>query len=127
MVHKQFADMYEDQYDFHSYSLRKWNIREYLELIQYMDDIHNDRKYIEAAGLMIESLIEYTYSKENEVKEVEDKKKKKKKKKAEENETDPKEIYRKKIDYSGENYLKSLIDPFAEALTFAKTVVGVKY
>ena len=32
--------------DFHSFSLRKWNLKEYLELIKYMDDIHNDRKYI---------------------------------------------------------------------------------
>jgi hypothetical protein len=54
MVHKQFSNIYEDQYDFHSYSLIKWNIREYLELIQYMDYIHNDRKYIEAAEIMIE-------------------------------------------------------------------------
>jgi hypothetical protein len=61
------------------------------------------------------------------VKEAEDKKKNKKKKKAEENETDPKEIYRKKIDYYGENYLKTLTNPFAEALIFAKNVVSVKY
>jgi hypothetical protein len=55
------------------------------------------------------------------VKEAEDKKKNKKKKKAEENETDPKEIYRKKIDYYGENYLKTLTNPFAEALISLKT------
>lgn len=59
MVHKQFMDMYEDQYDFHSYSIRKWNLREYLEMVRYMDDIHNDRKYIEAAGLMLHYLKEY--------------------------------------------------------------------
>lgn len=82
MVHKQFSDMYEDQYDFHSFSLRKWNLKEYLELIKYMDDIHNDRKYIEAAGLMIEGLLEFPYFKPEEPKkEVDDGKKKKKKKK----------------------------------------------
>ena len=56
MIDKQFEDMYEDQYDFHGYSIRKWNLREYLELIRYMDDVRNDRKYIEAAGLMLHYL-----------------------------------------------------------------------
>lgn len=86
MVHKQFQDMYEDQYDFHSYSLRKWNIREYLELIRYMDDIHNDRKYIEAAGLIMKYLIEYSAQPPVE----EETKKGKKKKKQEEEELTPK-------------------------------------
>lgn len=56
-----------------------------------MDDIHNDRKYIEAAGLAIESLLEFPHFKPEPPKEEEDakKSKKKKKKKVEQEELTP--------------------------------------
>lgn len=44
-----------------------------------MDDIHNDRKYIEAAGIMMQYLIEYSFQPP-----VEEDTKKGKKKKAKE-------------------------------------------
>ena len=63
-IQTQFEDMYEDQYDFHSYSLFKWCLKEYTELIKYGDDIFNDRRYMQAASMAIKYLMEYAVSKD---------------------------------------------------------------
>lgn len=63
-VQKQFEDMYEDQYDFHSYSLYRWSLKEYVELVNYGNDIYNDRKYMQAAALAIKYLMDYAVIKD---------------------------------------------------------------
>jgi hypothetical protein len=45
--------MYEDQYDFHSYAMYKWCLKEYIDLIKLGDDIFNDRRYMQAAAIAI--------------------------------------------------------------------------
>ena len=45
--------------DFHTYCFRKWSLKEYVELIEFNDNIYDDKKYAEAAGLAIRYLKEY--------------------------------------------------------------------
>jgi peptide alpha-N-acetyltransferase len=52
-VEKQFQDIEANQYDFHSYCIRKWTLKEYIEYINFNDNIYKDKKYVEAAGYAI--------------------------------------------------------------------------
>ena len=108
-VQKQFEDMYEDQYDFHSYALYRWSLKEYLDLVRYGDDIFNDRKYMEAAGIAIKYLMNYAQIKAELA--------------------PPKESPHQppNIDYNGAEYLKNLGDPHQEALRWAKNVASAQY
>ena len=58
-IQKQFEEMYANQYDFHTYCIRKWTMSEYVELIKYNDNLYQDKKYMEAAGSAIPHLFEY--------------------------------------------------------------------
>lgn len=49
--------MYANHYDFHTYCVRKWTLREYIELIHFNDNLYKDKKYIEAASHYISGLI----------------------------------------------------------------------
>ena len=51
--------MEANQYDFHSYCVRKWTLREYLEYIAFNDNIYKDKKYVETASWAIKNLFEY--------------------------------------------------------------------
>lgn len=44
-IQKQFIQMDSNQIDFHSYCLRKWTLREYIEYIAFNDNIYHDKKY----------------------------------------------------------------------------------
>ena len=92
--------------------MRKWTLKEYIELIAFNDNIYNDKKYAEAAAYALQYFPEYVHHlavKEKQppveegVKDEEGKKKKKKKNKkaAEVEELPPLEAFRKKIDYYG--------------------------
>ena len=52
-IEKQFQDMESNQYDFHTYCVRKWTLREYIEFIAFNDNLYHDKKYAEAAYLAI--------------------------------------------------------------------------
>lgn len=54
-------DFQANEFDFHTYCLRKWSLREYTELIEFNDNIYDDKKYAEAAGIAIKYLKEYVY------------------------------------------------------------------
>lgn len=51
--------MEANQYDFHTYCVRKWTLREYIEYIDFNDNIYKDKKYVETASRAIMNLFEY--------------------------------------------------------------------
>lgn len=60
-IDKQFKDMEANQYDFHTYCIRKWTLREYVEYIEFNDNIYKDKKYVEAAAYAMAYLTEYSH------------------------------------------------------------------
>ncbi len=60
-IAKHFIDFQGNEYDFHTYCLRKWTLREYTELIEFNDNIYDDKKYADAAGTAIRYLKEYVH------------------------------------------------------------------
>ncbi|KAK7036634.1 hypothetical protein VNI00_011567 [Paramarasmius palmivorus] len=48
-VQKIFSEFEDDQYDFHGYSLRKFNINIYLNLLRWEDSLHSNPAYVKAA------------------------------------------------------------------------------
>ncbi|CAN6442127.1 unnamed protein product [Victoria cruziana] len=48
-VEKHYADMTEDQFDFHSYCLRKMTLRSYVEMLRFQDRLHSHSYFHKAA------------------------------------------------------------------------------
>ncbi|CAN4086801.1 unnamed protein product [Withania somnifera] len=48
-VEKHYADITEDQFDFHSYCLRKMTLRTYVEMLKFQDRLHSDAYFRKAA------------------------------------------------------------------------------
>ena len=53
--------MEANQYDFHTYCIRKWTLREYVEFIEFNDNLYKDKKYVEAAAYAMAYLTEYSH------------------------------------------------------------------
>ena len=51
--------MLSNEFDFHGYCVRKWTLREYTELIEFNNNIYDDKMYMDAAGVAIKYLREY--------------------------------------------------------------------
>ncbi|XP_042496121.1 N-terminal acetyltransferase A complex auxiliary subunit NAA15 isoform X1 [Macadamia integrifolia] len=49
-VEKHYADMTEDQFDFHSYCLRKMTLRAYVEMLKFQDRLHSNAYFHKAAA-----------------------------------------------------------------------------
>ncbi|KAF9615560.1 hypothetical protein IFM89_024592 [Coptis chinensis] len=49
-VEKHYADMTEDQFDFHSYCLRKMTLRSYVEMLKFQDRLHSHSYFHKAAA-----------------------------------------------------------------------------
>ena len=49
-VEKHYADMTEDQFDFHSYCLRKMTLRAYVEMLRFQDRLHSHTYFHKAAA-----------------------------------------------------------------------------
>mmetsp|Transcript_30264 Transcript_30264/g.73657 ORF Transcript_30264/g.73657 Transcript_30264/m.73657 type:complete len:909 (+) Transcript_30264:303-3029(+) len=49
-----FADFHEDQFDFHSYCIRKVTLRAYSDVLKFEDNLWGDQYYFEAACGMIQ-------------------------------------------------------------------------
>eukprot|EP00501_MAST-03F_sp_TOSAG23-6_P001251 GSMAST32.ASY1.ANO1.1297.1 assembled CDS len=47
--HKHFKDICEDQFDFHTYCLRKMTLRPYVRLLRFTDELHSHRFFIRGA------------------------------------------------------------------------------
>ncbi|KOM44552.1 hypothetical protein LR48_Vigan05g215700 [Vigna angularis] len=48
-VEKHYADITEDQFDFHSYCLRKMTLRPYVEMLKFQDQLHSHAYFHKAA------------------------------------------------------------------------------
>ncbi|KAK4375423.1 hypothetical protein RND71_006100 [Anisodus tanguticus] len=49
-VEKHYADITEDQFDFHSYCLRKMTLRTYVEMLKFQDRLHSHAYFRKAAS-----------------------------------------------------------------------------
>ncbi|KAK7261867.1 hypothetical protein RIF29_28190 [Crotalaria pallida] len=49
-VEKHYADITEDQFDFHSYCLRKMTLRTYVEMLKFQDRLHSHAYFRKAAA-----------------------------------------------------------------------------
>jgi len=49
-VEKHYADMTEDQFDFHSYCLRKMTLRAYVSMLKFQDRLHSHPYFHKAAA-----------------------------------------------------------------------------
>lgn len=56
-VDRHFADMVEDQFDFHSYCLRKVTLRAYVSLLRFEDRIRNNPYYARASAGLVQCLL----------------------------------------------------------------------
>ncbi|KAK8988644.1 hypothetical protein V6N11_030027 [Hibiscus sabdariffa] len=89
-VEKHYADITEDQFDFHSYCLRKMTLRAYVDMLKFQDRLHSHVYFHKAAAGAIRCYLQFYDSPLNSPTEVEDntsktaqKKKMKKQRKAE--------------------------------------------
>lgn len=86
-IHKHFDDFYDDQLDFHSYSLRKVTLRSYLDLLNFEDGVFGLEYFKKATKMTIDILLKlYSNRDGNETKEnqtAEDAKSQSERKKAE--------------------------------------------
>jgi len=49
-VEKHYADITEDQFDFHSYCLRKMTLHTYVEMLKFQDQLHSHAYFHKAAA-----------------------------------------------------------------------------
>ncbi|KAA8541840.1 hypothetical protein F0562_022992 [Nyssa sinensis] len=56
-VEKHYADITEDQFDFHSYCLRKMTLRVYVEMLKFQDRLHSHTYFRKAAARTIRCYI----------------------------------------------------------------------
>lgn len=49
-VEKHYADITEDQFDFHSYCLRKMTLRAYIDMLKFQDRLHSHPYFRKAAA-----------------------------------------------------------------------------
>jgi peptide alpha-N-acetyltransferase len=52
-VEKHYNDMVEDQFDFHTYCLRKMTLRAYIRMLRFQDHLHSHHFFCRAAGAAI--------------------------------------------------------------------------
>ncbi|KNC98047.1 peptide alpha-N-acetyltransferase complex A subunit NAT1 [Spizellomyces punctatus DAOM BR117] len=57
-IEQHFVDIYDDQFDFHSYCLRKMTLRSYVELLRVEDKLRSHPFYFEAATLAVQVYLE---------------------------------------------------------------------
>lgn len=56
-VFKHFEDFQEDQFDFHTYCLRKMTLRAYVEMLRMEDNLYHHMYYSKAAWGAIEAYL----------------------------------------------------------------------
>ncbi|EAS00294.2 NMDA receptor-regulated protein (macronuclear) [Tetrahymena thermophila SB210] len=137
-VQKAFIDIYEDQFDFHTYCIRKYNLNTYTNLLNYENGVYNQKPFIYGSTLLVQSLMEYITVRLVEIKKKEEEElriknmtqmEKKKWKKQQEIEAekaakDPNVEFRKKHDLDGEEFRNS--QPLVEANHVAKQLIHTK-
>ena len=58
-IEKHFKEYYEDQIDFHTYSLRRGTINAYLNIIEMEDNLYHNPIYRKAINLLVRTLLDY--------------------------------------------------------------------
>ena len=53
LIAKHFSDVFEDQFDFHSYSLRKLTLRAYLAMLRWEDGLRGHRFFVRACTAIV--------------------------------------------------------------------------
>ncbi|XP_039045865.1 N-terminal acetyltransferase A complex auxiliary subunit NAA15-like [Hibiscus syriacus] len=71
-VEKHYADITEDQFDFHSYCLRKMTLRAYVEMLKFQDRLHSHVYFHKAAAGAIRCYLKLYDSPLNSLTEEED-------------------------------------------------------
>jgi len=56
-VEKHFEDFHEDQFDFHSYCIRKVTLRSYIDVLNWEDTLYGDQSYTVAADGIIKNYL----------------------------------------------------------------------
>jgi tetratricopeptide (TPR) repeat protein len=74
-VDKIFNDVYEDQFDFHGYCMRKMTLRSYIQLLRFEDRLKSHPYYAKAAKLGARTLLEVFDTPERKKKLKDDEKK----------------------------------------------------
>ncbi|XP_007024039.2 PREDICTED: N-alpha-acetyltransferase 16, NatA auxiliary subunit [Theobroma cacao] len=128
-VEKHYADITEDQFDFHSYCLRKMTLRAYVEMLKFQDRLHSHAYFHKAAAGAIRCYLKLYDSPLNSPAEEEDdasktpsqKKKMKKQRKAERAKKEAEEKIEESsasgISKSGKRHVKPVDpDPYGEKL-----------
>ncbi|KAK6267988.1 hypothetical protein QUC31_012148 [Theobroma cacao] len=132
-VEKHYADITEDQFDFHSYCLRKMTLRAYVEMLKFQDRLHSHAYFHKAAAGAIRCYLKLYDSPLNSPAEEEDdasktpsqKKKMKKQRKAERAKKEAEEKIEESsasgISKSGKRHVKPVDpDPYGEKLLKAE-------
>lgn len=57
-IEKHYADIEEDQLDFHHYCLRKYTLRAYVDTIRLEDNLYGKQNYVEACLLLAQTYLE---------------------------------------------------------------------
>lgn len=57
-VEKHITDFIEDQFDFHTYCIRKMTLRAYIQMLRMCDEIYSQPAFVEAAHGAIQSYLE---------------------------------------------------------------------
>lgn len=118
MIEKHFSDIIDDQFDFHSFALRKYSIRGYIEMVDFQEQVYRNINFLRAAAQAIPKFIRIAGH------PLPDPKRKKKKKAAE----TAKDKARENVDYYGTAYLAKIKDhPLQEALNWATKVLQVDF
>lgn len=133
-IYEHFEDMEEDQFDFHSYCMRKYTFQAYQDLVRSIGKFRNYRFFAQAGYLALHSIRLYQNYKEFVLKEEEEalksmnkseraKFRKQKQNKAKEDLItcgEAEKDYPAKVDLYGEELLKKIDEsPAAEAFKFA--------
>ncbi|KAG9289032.1 hypothetical protein G9A89_015581 [Geosiphon pyriformis] len=140
-IEKHFADITEDQFDFHSYCLRKVTLRAYLSMLRLEDQLRSHPYYFRAAQNAIKIYLnlydnpssitngeekeDYANMTEGEIKKAKSKAKKAAVKAQQEDAKKEEQAKRKIVDKppdedpDGEKFVKTL-DPLVDALKFLR-------
>lgn len=141
-IEKHFEDFHEDQFDFHSYCIRKVTLRSYVNVLRFEDELWGHKIYQQAAGGLIRIYLHLSdhpeEAKGGDASDVDyssltaaQKKKARKKKKQEEakrnvdNSKETATATKKKnsvdVDPKGEEYLN--LDPLEQATKYSNSLV----
>jgi peptide alpha-N-acetyltransferase len=129
-VANHFEQIYEDQFDFHLYAIRKFTINSYFQMIDMEDKVYKNKYAVAAAIGLLKvakkvSKLDLTQEKEKLKPLVEEYKASKEYQQLldEQKKRDDDDEYKHDMDPKGYDlYEKFLVDPLGRALEFAQTV-----